>query len=160
MALLDILTAERVAVSGPTERQVCDKPTALQRLARLLASGQSTVTAERILEVLAERERLQSTGVGGGVAVPHGSVDRLDQQVGALLVCPRPIPFDAIDGRPVDIVFSLIVPENETTLHLNTIAGISGLCRKSSFLRRVRTAKSSQDLWEWIKSVEESSGIG
>ena len=62
----------------------------------MLASGQQSVSSAEILEVLGERERLQSTGVGGGVAVPHGAIEHLDRQVGALLVCPSPIDFDSI----------------------------------------------------------------
>jgi len=154
MALLDILTAERVAVSGPTERQVCDKPTALQRLARLLASGQSTVTAERILEVLAERERLQSTGVGGGVAVPHGSVDRLDQQVGALLVCPRPIPFDAIDGEPVNILFALVGPKGAPAEHLKILARVSRLLREASFRQRLAQVAAADEAYELLRTTD------
>lgn len=136
------------------------KDAVLRFIAESLKQDGGIRDTEQIYRALRAREDSMTTGIGGGIAIPHALVADAEHIRIVLVRLATRIPFDAIDGRPVDIVFSLIVPENETTLHLNTLAGISGLCRKSSFLRRVRTAKSSQDLWEWIKSVEESSGIG
>src|SRR5689334_5910513 len=100
MGVLVILRADHVSVANEAEAVVRHKADALKRLAALLANG-AGVTADEIERVLAEREKVQSTGVGGGVAIPHGGVDGLERQIGALLLCPSPIEFDAIDGARV-----------------------------------------------------------
>jgi PTS system nitrogen regulatory IIA component len=154
MPIIDILSAESVAVSNPAEGPVRDKPGALERLAALLASGQPAVDAERILQVLTERERLQSTGVGGGVAVPHGSVDQLERQVGALLVCPEPIPFQAIDGEPVNILFALVGPKGVPAEHLKILARVSRLLRDGSFRQRLAQVTVGREAYELICATD------
>src|SRR5438046_1609143 len=110
MGVSEILSPEHVSVASVAEGQVRTKVEALKRLAALLAVGLPTVPAAEIERVLVEREKLQSTGVGGGVAIPHGAIDRLDRLVGAVLLCPTPIDFDAIDAAPVSILFAVIGP--------------------------------------------------
>src|SRR5215471_12644315 len=110
MGVVDILTPERVSVANDVEGVVRSKADAIDRLALLLSNGSNGVAADEIARVLTDRERLQSTGVGGGVAIPHGAIDRLDRLVGAVLLCPDPIGFDAIDGAPVTILFAVIGP--------------------------------------------------
>src|SRR4051812_18723691 len=95
MGVSEILTPEHVSVASEAEGLVRSKIDALHRLAALLANGQHDVTPDEIERVLVEREKLQSTGVGGGVAIPHGAIDRLDHLIGAVLLCPKPIDFDA-----------------------------------------------------------------
>src|SRR6185369_1122445 len=97
MGVIDILTPDHVSVASKAEGLVRSKPEAIRRLAALLAHGQNIVTSDEIERVLAEREKLQSTGVGGGVASPPGAIDKLDHTIGAVLLCPSPIEFDAID---------------------------------------------------------------
>jgi PTS system nitrogen regulatory IIA component len=150
VAVADILSAERVSVSSESEGVVKNKPAALQRLAHLLAAGQSSVNEDQILRVLAEREKLQSTGVGGGVAVPHASVDALDRQVAALLVCPQPIDFDAIDGEPVSILFALIGPKGSPAEHLKILARVSRILREVSFRQRLVQANAGTEAYELI----------
>lgn len=157
MGVAEILAAKRVAVSNEAEGLVRDKQEALERLASLLATGDDGVTSAEILEVLVERERLQSTGVGGGVAVPHGSVERLDRQIGALLVCPRPIDFDSIDGEPVNILFALVGPKGAPAQHLKILARVSRLLRELSFRQRLAAASEGAEAYELICSGERSS---
>jgi PTS system nitrogen regulatory IIA component len=157
VGVAEILAAKRVAVSNDAEGLVCDKQEALERLASLLATGDDGVTSAEILEVLVERERLQSTGVGGGVAVPHGSVERLDRQIGALLVCPRPIDFDSIDGEPVNILFALVGPKGAPAEHLKILARVSRLLRELSFRQRLAAASEGAEAYELICSSERSS---
>src|SRR6185503_19631130 len=111
MGVLEILNAERVSVANDTEGLVRSKADAIRRLADLLANGQQAIGAPEIERVLVERERLQSTGVGGGVAIPHGAIDHLDRLIGAVLLSPSPIDFDAIDSAPVSILFAVIGPK-------------------------------------------------
>jgi len=123
----------------------------------MLASGQEKVDAELILRVLTERERLQSTGVGGGVAVPHGSVAELQSQIGALLVCPRPIDFDAIDGAPVNILFALVGPKGAPAEHLKILARVSRLLREAAFRERLAQAQSGSEAYRLISSSERGA---
>lgn len=150
MSVTDILAPDRVAVSNESEGFVRDKRTALERLASLLAGD--AVAPERVLGVLEAREQLQSTGVGGGVAVPHGSVEELDRQVGALLVCPAAIPFDAIDGEPVSIIFALIGPKGAPAEHLKILARVSRLLRNQAFRAKLVAASNGAEAYELISA--------
>jgi hypothetical protein len=100
MRVLDILTSDRVSVACDAEGLVRNKAEALRRLAELLSQGQEALSTDEIEQVLGDRERLQSTGVGGGVAIPHGAVDRLDRLVGAVLLCPKRRPLRRHRWRP------------------------------------------------------------
>jgi len=150
LALADILAANRVSVANEAEGPVRTKQDALLRLAAMLASGQDRVDEDRILQVLAEREKLQSTGVGGGVAVPHGSVPELDKQVGALLICPEPIDFDAIDGAPVSILFALVGPKGAPAAHLKILAKVSRLLRQEAFRAKLANVHAGAEAFDLI----------
>jgi len=154
MQVGDILTAQHVSVAGEAEGLVRSKQDALQRLASLLATGLGAVRADDIERVLAERERLQSTGVGSGVAIPHGSLEGIERLIGAVLLCPAPIDFDAIDGAPVSILFAVIGPKRATGEHLKTLARISRLLRDERFRQRLLGAPSGRVAFELIAAEE------
>ena len=130
MRICDILNQERIVVDVAGER-VVDKKSALLTLGSLLAPSVGVDEAE-VFRLLTEREKLQSTGIGDGVAIPHASTDEAPGQVAALLVCARGIPFDAIDGAPVKIVFGVVGPLRATGEHLRTLARISRLLRDTN----------------------------
>jgi PTS system nitrogen regulatory IIA component len=157
MGVLDILTADHVSVSNAEEGLVSSKAGALARLATLLARGANDIRPEEIDRVLVERERLQSTGVGGGVAIPHGGMERLKRQVGAVLICPAPIEFDAIDGAPVSILFAVIGPKGATGEHLKTLARVSRLLRDDSFREKLLQAPTGRAAFNLI-AAEEARG--
>ena len=102
--------------------------------------GRSTMTAGELLEDRGLSIDLRL--VGGGVAIPHGSIDRLDRQIGAVLLCPNGIDFDAIDNAPVVILFAVIGPKRATGEHLKTLARVSRLLRDQGFRDRLLTASS------------------
>jgi nitrogen PTS system EIIA component len=154
MGVSQILTPDHVSLACAAEGVVRTKPEAIRRLSALLAHGQSTVSAEEIERVLTEREALQSTGVGGGVAIPHGAIDRLDHLVGAVLLCPSPIEFDAIDRAPVSILFAVIGPKRATGEHLKTLARVSRLLRDDSFRARLLGAGSGREAFSMIADEE------
>ncbi len=156
MGLADVLSVDRVSVSTVTEGVVRDKVGALDRLSEMLASGARGVSAAQIQHVLAEREAVQSTGVGGGVAVPHGAVAELDHQVGSVLVCPDPIPFDAIDGEPVRILFALVGPKGSPAQHLKILARMSRLLRHEDFRQHLARAACGADAFALIIAAEQS----
>jgi PTS system nitrogen regulatory IIA component len=133
---------------------VRSKSEALERLSVLLSRGQNVVSREEIDRVLVERERLQSTGVGGGVAIPHGSIEGLDRLVGAVLLCPTAIDFDAIDEAPVSILFAVIGPKRATGEHLKTLARVSRLLRDDQFRARLLRAASGPAAFDMLAAEE------
>lgn len=154
VVLTDILPAERADVAPAAAIET--KEAALQRLSELLAIPPTTMrtTAGDFFRVLCERESLQSTGIGDGVAIPHGSLDGLEAQRAALLVCPDGLPFDAIDGRPVRILFAVVGPKRTTGEHLKTLARVSRLLRDPSFRQKLLAAREGSQAWELVREAE------
>ncbi len=153
------MSPRQVSVANETEGVVRNKAEALRRLAVLLAVGNSSgdVRVEEIERVLVDREQLQSTGVGGGVAIPHGTLDRIERLVGAVLLCPAAIEFDAIDNQPVNILFAVIGPKRATGEHLKALARVSRLLRDESFRARLLAAPDGPTAFE-LMMTEESKG--
>lgn len=115
-------------------------------LAGLLAARAGLDKAD-VAERLGERERLGSTGFGGGVAIPHGKVDGLDRVVGLFAKLERPIDFAAIDGLPVDLVFVLLSPPEAGVDHLKALARVSRRLRDRGFVAKLRGAGSADALY-------------
>lgn len=154
MKLTDIVTPERVGVlpQGVT----LDKRQTLGQISGLLAKGLS-VPAERILVTLEERESLQSTGIGDGVAMPHGTLDGIQGQVGALLLCPGGVDFEAIDDQPSRILFGLIGPKNALE-HLKILARMSRVLRNGQFRARLLEERDAASAYQLLRSEDESVG--
>jgi PTS system nitrogen regulatory IIA component len=154
MGVSEILIPERVSVAGSAEGVVRTKTEAIHRLSVLLVQRQTALTGPDVELVLMERERIQSTGVGGGVAIPHGSIDRLDRTIGAVLLCPQPIDFEAIDSEPVSILFAVIGPRRATGEHLKTLARVSKLLRDDGFRARLLAARTGRDAFTLIAAED------
>ena len=118
MRILELLTPERV-VAGFAAR---DKAGLLARLAELLDPAPATGSRAALLESLSRREKLGSTGLGYGIAIPHGRSPQVEQAAGAFVRLEQPLDFEALDGQPVDLVFALVVPEKFTHQHLMFLA--------------------------------------
>jgi nitrogen PTS system EIIA component len=153
MILTDILPADRVRVARADE--VRSKDDALQALATLLGFGLSSPNAADFYRVLGEREALQSTGIGDGVAIPHGALENVVGQLAALLICPAGVPFDAIDGGPVFILFAVVGPKRATGEHLKTLARISRLLRDPTFRQKLLASTDQKEAHSLIRSAEE-----
>ncbi len=162
MSVAAILSPERIFIAGAEEDSIVDKSGALERLSHLFARATRTtrsprsISREEILEVLIERERQQSTGVGGGVAVPHGALDGLEVQLGALLVLKRPIAFGSLDARPVSIVFGLLGPRGAAAQHLKLLARIARLLRDDAARARIASARDSEAAYAVVCDLERS----
>ncbi len=124
----------------------------LAEMARSLAAAEPALEAEALLNVLREREALQSTGIGEGVAIPHGKVQGLDRLVAAFARSTRGVDFDSIDGQPTQLLFLLIVPEQSGGQHLKALARISRFFRDASFREKLLGAG---DLEEIFRAIEE-----
>ena len=155
MQLTDLLTADRVAVHRMNAAASNDftKAHALSLLSRLLASG-TKLPADAIEHVLVEREQLQSTGIGEGVAIPHGALAQLETQCAALLIAPDGIDFQAIDGEKVTLLFAVIGPKRATGEHLKTLARVSRLLRNKAFRDRLTLAPDARTAYDLIATEE------
>lgn len=136
MDLQDILSPERVAVGVAAT----SKKKILEELSRLLATGGNALVAGDILTSLAGREKLGTTGLGHGVAIPHGRVNRVEASVGAFVRLRHAVDYESHDGQPVDLVFGLVVPQNATGEHLAHLAAIAERFSDETFCEQVRTA--------------------
>jgi PTS system nitrogen regulatory IIA component len=132
--------AALIGVSAPNKKAL------FQQLAATAAS-QTGLDARIIVERLLERERLGSTGFGGGVAIPHGKMDGLTQVVGLVARLAQPIDFQAIDGMPVDLVFLLLSPPDAGVEHLKALARVSRKLRDRAFVAKLRGAGSPDALY-------------
>ena len=152
MQLTDLLTAERVAIERAPAGAYA-KADALTALSKLLAAG-TRLPTDAIERVLAEREQLQSTGIGEGVAIPHGAMAQLENQCAALLIVPAGLEFQAIDGERVTLLFAVIGPKRATGEHLKTLARVSRLLRNKGFRERLIAAPSAGVAFDLIASEE------
>jgi PTS system nitrogen regulatory IIA component len=99
------------------------------------------------------REKLGSTGIGNGVAIPHGKITPNESPVAVLIVIHPGIDYDAIDNRPVDVFFALLVPEDQCDVHLNTLASIAEIFDNKEMLRKIRSAETDNDLYQIIEAA-------
>ncbi|MFQ5563341.1 MAG: PTS IIA-like nitrogen regulatory protein PtsN [Parvularculaceae bacterium] len=111
------------------------------------AAGIVDAPADKILETLLEREQLGSTGVGDGVAIPHGKMEGLSHIVGVLARLEKPVDFDSLDDQPVDLVFLLLAPANATAAHLKALAKVSRLLRDEDARAALRGADTAEALF-------------
>jgi PTS system nitrogen regulatory IIA component len=126
--------------------KVNNKKQALQEIAERAA--ELTGRPEReILEVLMQRERLGSTAIGSGIAIPHGKLPKLDRLFGLFARLDRPIDFEALDGQPVDLIFLLLAPENAGADHLKALARIARLLRDPDTIRLLRDSTDREALY-------------
>jgi len=133
MQISDIITPERILCHV----QATSKKRSLEYFSKLLAT-ESTLTSHEIFDSLLARERLGSTGLGKGVAIPHARVALNHVTLAAFLQLEKGIDFDAIDKQPVDLLFALMVPENSTQEHLKILAQLASMFSDAEFRRKIR----------------------
>ena len=137
-------------LSGPECVLACVKASGKKALlAELAAKAAPKLKTDerRLFDRLLERERLGSTGIGGGIASPHGRVPGLDKPFGLFARLAHPVDFDSIDERPVDIVFLLVAPEGAGADHLKALARVSRLLRDRSLVEKLRATESADALY-------------
>lgn len=143
MHLIDLLAPTRV-VAGAS---ITSKKRLLELLATRLADGGSPDLERRIFDSLCCREKLGSTGLGHGVAIPHGRIAGLTAAVGAFVRLSEPLAFDAIDAKPVDLIFALAVPEHFTNQHLMLLSQLAEMFSDGTFRTCLRTARDNNALY-------------
>jgi nitrogen PTS system EIIA component len=140
--LADLVTPRSVIAQlrAPTKRQV------LQELARR-ASLMTGIPDKRIYDALVERERLGTTGIGTGIAIPHCRLPELNRLYGFFARLERPVSFEAIDDQPVDLVFLLLAPADAGAEHLKALARVSRLLRDKAMCEKLRGASTADALY-------------
>jgi nitrogen PTS system EIIA component len=119
-----------------------------------VAAREYGLEAGFVVERLTERERLGSTGFGGGVAIPHGKVDGLDHVVGMFAVLDKPVDFQAVDDLPVDLIFCLLSPPDSGSAHLKALAQVSRWLRDRNFVAKLRGAGSTDSVYALFAALE------
>lgn len=150
--LSDIVTPDRVGLIA----EPLDKRSSLQHLSGLLALGLGA-PADRILSILEEREALQSTGIGDGVAIPHGTLEGARGQVGALLLCPGGVDFNAIDDQPSRILFGVVGPK-QAVEHLKVLARVSRILRSAGFRSRLLAEREPAGAYALLRAEDDALG--
>ncbi|MBV8166202.1 MAG: PTS IIA-like nitrogen regulatory protein PtsN [Alphaproteobacteria bacterium] len=155
MDLAELLRPEGVVAN----LRVVAKKQALQELAKRAAELpelKGKITERDIFEVLLERERLGTTGVGAGIAIPHGKLPRLERLVGLFAKLDRPIDFEAIDEQPVDLIFVLLAPEAAGADHLKALARVSRLLRDRATCEKLRGSDTADALYAVLTETAAS----
>jgi len=154
MNITDLLNPERVVCRD----DVGSKKRLLEQLSELLASSSPDLSQNEIFDALLNREKLGSTGLGNGVAIPHGRMATLKQPVCAFIKLATPVDFDAADGQPVDLIFALLVPEDSTEEHLQVLSTIAEIFSNTGICTALRTCETGSCLLEQL-SLWESRRI-
>ena len=123
MHIAEFISPERVVV----QQQVASKKRALEVVSGLIAAAEPSLLETEIFDCLVARERLGSTGIGYGIAIPHGRLKAINHPIGAFAVLGKGVDFDALDGKPVDLVCALVVPAESTEEHLQILASLAAL---------------------------------
>ncbi len=150
MKLSQILSLDTII----SDLQSTDKKGVIEELAHTVA-GSIKTSGDDIVRVLLEREQLGSTGIGGGIAIPHGKLNAVNTIVVGLGISHKGIEYDSLDNKPVHIFFLLLTPENSTGGHLKVLAQISKLLKMEQFKRDLRQSESARQIFEIIQEVDE-----
>jgi len=132
-----------------------DKKNVLQEMVNRIVNTETDIDGTELLQVLLEREELGSTGIGDGIAIPHGKVKKIDRLI---VSCGRSIEgvdFQSMDGKPTHIIFLLIAPENSAGVHLKALARISRLLKDGDFRKSLMEANTDEEIYDSIISEDE-----
>ena len=151
MKITDFLTAQTVIPTLASR----DKNAALQEMAEGLVSYHRQLDKQKVLAVLLDREKISTTAIGEGVAVPHGKLPGVDRVMGMFARSPEGVDFASLDGGPTHLFFVLIAPENAAADHLKALARISRLLKDEAFRRRLMEGQTGQELFNIIAEEDE-----
>lgn len=148
MNLAEFLKPSAVTINA----DITSKKRALEEVSHLLTAHSELVSEKDVLTSLINREKLGSTGLGAGVAIPHGRLKGLESAVAAFVKLEQPIDYDANDEKPVDLIFGLLVPQEATAEHLQILAKIADMFRNEGQLEAMRSAADSNALYQLLTS--------
>ncbi|MEI6860308.1 MAG: PTS IIA-like nitrogen regulatory protein PtsN [Shewanella sp.] len=145
MKLSSILQPECTTCATPGS-----KKKVLELISDLAAVQYPTLSSQEIFESLLAREKMGSTGIGNGIAIPHGRLSNISQPVAVLIKCEEPISFDAIDKQPVDLVFALLVPADQCEQHLGTLSSMAEKLSDKLIVKQLRKSQNESELYQVI----------
>lgn len=152
MQLTELITPERI----DCDVEANSKKRALEVLSTLISQSQDTISANDVFDSLIAREKLGGTGVGYGVAIPHGRLKNTTQTLGAFVKLKSGVDYDSADHQPVDLLFALLVPEESTEEHLQALSTLATMFSDDGFRTRLRNTKNKAEvhdlLMEWQRS--------
>ena len=151
MRLSELLNEQSVSLS----LQARDKESSIKELVQLLESAHGVNTRGEILSKVLQRESMMSTGIGNGVAIPHGKTRLLDHLLGACAVSPAGIDFDTMDGEPATLFILLVSPESLRGPHVKALANVSRLLKEESVRNALRQSPSPADFMRVLREAEE-----
>ncbi|MCP4395591.1 MAG: PTS transporter subunit EIIA [Alphaproteobacteria bacterium] len=151
MKFSDLISSDAV-LTGIDETE---KKDVIMRLSEV-AANVSGVSKRAVYDVLMERERLGTTGVGYGVAIPHGKMPDIDNIYGVLTTSKLPVNFQSADGMPVDIMFLLLTPAGAGADHLKALAKVSSVLRDEDICNKIRSAKDPSELYKVLLDCDEA----
>lgn len=128
----------------------------IENLSQLLAKNTEATTADTIFQALFERERLGSTGLGKGVAIPHARIPGITHTIAAMMTLESPVNYDSADNKPVDIAFGLLVPEDGNDQHLQQLARLVGLFRDEETCTAIRKATDAEQIFEILLASDDN----
>ncbi|MDH5632019.1 MAG: PTS IIA-like nitrogen regulatory protein PtsN [Gammaproteobacteria bacterium] len=146
MSLSELVSPNRVVLG----LEVSSKKRLLERMGELLHEDQPELDVHTAFQSLFERERLGSTGIGRGVALPHGRMAGLTQAVGAFAVLHQPLDFESVDQQPVQMVFALLVPEEANETHLQILSQLARLFDRQDLREQLLRAQNREQLYETL----------
>lgn len=150
MKITDFLTVQTI-IPGLAKR---DKDAVLEEIAESFAANYQSIDKKKVLDVLLERERISTTAIGDGVAIPHGKLPEVERVLGLFARSAEGVDFGSLDGAPTHLFFALIAPENAAADHLKALARISRLLKDEDFRRRLLAAQTGQDLYSLIAEAD------
>ncbi|MCL2918482.1 PTS IIA-like nitrogen regulatory protein PtsN [Shewanella litorisediminis] len=145
MELSTILAPECTSCATPGS-----KKKVLELISDLAAAQNPSLSSQEIFESLLAREKMGSTGIGNGIAIPHGRLGTIDKPVAVLIKCEEAIGYDAIDKQPVDILFALLVPSDQCQQHLSTLAAMAEKLNDKQILKQLRKSHDEKELYQVI----------
>jgi fructose-specific phosphotransferase system IIA component len=152
MKISDILSADVIEVN----LEVKDKDDSLNKIIDLAAHSGKILDIKKVTETIFEREKLVSTGVGKGFAIPHGKTDAISDIVAAFVITKNPIDFDSIDGEPVRFIFLLVGKETLLNTHIKLLSRISRLMNKDEFREKLLKAVTKEEVLKIFKDEEQN----
>jgi PTS system nitrogen regulatory IIA component len=134
-----------------------DKRGVLEELAGAISENDSSIDKETLVRVLVERERLGTTGIGDGVAIPHGKLDTIEHPIISFGRSKEGLDFDSMDGQPAYLFFLLVAPENSSGIHLQVLAKIAKILKNSAFRKKLMEGGTREELYQTIIQACEQS---
>ncbi len=150
LLLTDLLTIERIKIP----LQAHTKEDVLRELVQVISNGDGGEGSEELLRAVREREAVLSTGIGNGVAIPHGKSSMVSDLVMAAGRTAEPVEFDSLDGKPVQLLFMLIGPETAAGPHIKALSRISRLIRRDTVRETLVNARTPEEFYQSLKEAE------